>query len=80
MHDPIRFLVSVLAALLVAEAAHADVEPLNVAGLFVRSASMSPEQLFTAIGSPRALAAYRLSFGASFAAAGRLKAAREQRA
>jgi sulfate transport system permease protein len=42
---------------------------IPLTGLFVRSASMSFGELLAAIGSPRALASYRLSFGASFAAA-----------
>ena len=42
---------------------------IPLAGLFVKSASLGPEQLFAAIASPRALASYRLSFGASLAAA-----------
>jgi sulfate transport system permease protein len=42
---------------------------IPLAGLFVQSARLGPGELLAAIGSPRALAAYRLSFGASFAAA-----------
>ena len=42
---------------------------LPLAGLFLRSASLSAGEFFSAVASPRALAAYRLSFGASFAAA-----------
>jgi sulfate/thiosulfate transport system permease protein len=42
---------------------------LPLAGLFWRSASLGPESFLAAVGSPRALAAYRLSFGAAFAAA-----------
>jgi sulfate transport system permease protein len=42
---------------------------LPLAGLFWRSASLGPEAFLAAVGSPRALAAYRLSFGAAFAAA-----------
>jgi sulfate/thiosulfate transport system permease protein len=37
--------------------------------IFIKSASMSWAQLWTAVTSPRALASYRLSFGASLAAA-----------
>jgi sulfate transport system permease protein len=40
-----------------------------LAGLFWRSASLGPEAFVAAVASPRALAAYRLSFGAAFAAA-----------
>ena len=40
-----------------------------LAGLFLRSASLTAGEFLAAVGSPRALAAYRLSFGASFAAA-----------
>ena len=42
---------------------------IPLAGLFVKSASLGPAELLAAVGSPRALAAYRLSFGASLAAA-----------
>src|SRR5512134_2506925 len=42
---------------------------IPLAGLFVRSASLGPAELLAAVGSPRALAAYRLSFGASLVAA-----------
>ena len=42
---------------------------IPLAGLFAKSASLSAAELLAAVGSPRALAAYRLSFGASFAAA-----------
>jgi sulfate transport system permease protein len=42
---------------------------IPLAGLFVQSASLSLDQLLAAIGSPRALASYRISFGASLAAA-----------
>jgi sulfate transport system permease protein len=42
---------------------------IPLAGLFVKSASLSLDELLAAVGSPRALASYRLSFGASFAAA-----------
>jgi sulfate transport system permease protein len=42
---------------------------IPLAGLFVKSASLGPSELLAAVASPRALAAYRLSFGASFAAA-----------
>jgi sulfate transport system permease protein len=42
---------------------------IPLAGLFVRSASLGPAEFLAAAGSPRALAAYRLSFGASLVAA-----------
>ena len=42
---------------------------IPLAGLFVKSASLTAAEFLAAVGSPRALAAYRLSFGASFAAA-----------
>jgi sulfate/thiosulfate transport system permease protein len=42
---------------------------MPLAGLFVKSASLSGAEFLAAVASPRALAAYRLSFGASFAAA-----------
>jgi sulfate transport system permease protein len=42
---------------------------IPLAGLFARSASLGPSEFLAAVGSPRALAAYRLSFGASFVAA-----------
>jgi sulfate transport system permease protein len=42
---------------------------LPLAGLFLRTASLSWPELAAAVGSPRALASYRLTFGASFAAA-----------
>jgi len=42
---------------------------LPLAGLFVKSAALGAPAFFGAVMSPRALAAYRLSFGASFAAA-----------
>ena len=42
---------------------------IPLAGLFVKSASLGSEAFFAAVSSPRALAAYRLSFGAAFAAA-----------
>jgi sulfate transport system permease protein len=42
---------------------------IPLAGLFVKSASLAPSEFLAAVASPRALAAYRLSFGASFAAA-----------
>src|SRR5512139_3427594 len=42
---------------------------IPLVGLFVRSASLGPAEFLAAAGSPRALAAYRLSFGASLAAA-----------
>jgi len=41
---------------------------IPLAGLFWRSASMSGAEFLAAVASPRALAAYRLSFGAAFAA------------
>jgi sulfate transport system permease protein len=42
---------------------------IPLAGLFLRSASMGVDAFVAAVASPRALAAYRLSFGASFVAA-----------
>jgi sulfate/thiosulfate transport system permease protein len=42
---------------------------IPLAGLFWKSASLSGAEFLAAVGSPRALAAYRLSFGAAFAAA-----------
>jgi sulfate transport system permease protein len=42
---------------------------IPLAGLFWKSASLGPSELLAAVGSPRALAAYRLSFGAALAAA-----------
>jgi sulfate transport system permease protein len=42
---------------------------IPLAGLFWRSASMSGAEFLAAVASPRALAAYRLSFGAAFVAA-----------
>jgi sulfate transport system permease protein len=42
---------------------------IPLAGLFVQSASLGPSEFLEAVGSPRALASYRLSFGASFVAA-----------
>jgi sulfate transport system permease protein len=42
---------------------------IPLAGLFAKSASLAPSEFLAAVASPRALAAYRLSFGASFAAA-----------
>jgi sulfate transport system permease protein len=42
---------------------------IPLAGLFFKSTSMTAAEFVAAVGSPRALAAYRLSFGASFAAA-----------
>jgi sulfate transport system permease protein len=42
---------------------------IPLAGLFVKSASLGFEAFFAAVSSPRALAAYKLSFGAAFAAA-----------
>jgi sulfate transport system permease protein len=42
---------------------------IPLAGLFVKSAALGPGELLAAVSSPRALAAYRLSFGASLVAA-----------
>ena len=42
---------------------------IPLAGLFVKSASLTAGESWAAVASPRALAAYRLSFGASLAAA-----------
>jgi sulfate transport system permease protein len=42
---------------------------IPLAGLFWKSAALGPSEFLAAVGSPRALASYRLSFGASFAAA-----------
>jgi sulfate/thiosulfate transport system permease protein len=42
---------------------------IPLAGLFWKSASLGPAAFLAAAGSPRALAAYRLSFGAALAAA-----------
>ena len=42
---------------------------IPLAALFAKSATLSPSEFLAAVASPRALAAYRLSFGASFAAA-----------
>ena len=42
---------------------------IPLAGLFARTASLGPQEILAAAASPRALAAYRLSFGASLAAA-----------
>jgi sulfate transport system permease protein len=42
---------------------------IPLAGIFWKSASLSSAEFLAAVASPRALAAYRLSFGASFAAA-----------
>ncbi len=42
---------------------------IPLGALFLRTASLSPAELFDAIASPRALAAYKLSFGAAAAAA-----------
>ena len=42
---------------------------IPLAGLFLKSASLSPEQLWNIVTAPRVLASYRLSFGASFVAA-----------
>jgi sulfate/thiosulfate transport system permease protein len=43
---------------------------IPLGALFLKSASVTPEQIWAIATSPRALAAYRLSFGASLAAAG----------
>jgi len=42
---------------------------IPLAGLFWKSAALGPSEFLAAVGSPRALASYRLSFGAAFAAA-----------
>lgn len=42
---------------------------IPLAGLFVRSAALSPGQFWKAVASPRVLAAYRVSFGLSLLAA-----------
>jgi sulfate/thiosulfate transport system permease protein len=42
---------------------------IPLAGLFWKSAALGPAEFLAAVGSPRALASYRLSFGAAFAAA-----------
>jgi len=42
---------------------------LPLAGLLLRATGMSGEQFWSTVASPRALASYRLSFGAAFAAA-----------
>jgi len=42
---------------------------IPLAGLFWKSASLTGAEFLAAVASPRALAAYRLSFGASFVAA-----------
>jgi sulfate transport system permease protein len=42
---------------------------IPLAGLFLKAASVTPEQFWSIATAPRALAAYRLSFGASLAAA-----------
>jgi sulfate transport system permease protein len=42
---------------------------IPLAGLLLKAASVSPEQFWTLATQPRSLAAYRLSFGASFVAA-----------
>ena len=42
---------------------------IPLSALLFRTASLSPADLAAAVASPRALAAYRLSFGASAAAA-----------
>ncbi len=42
---------------------------IPLAGLFVKSAALGFDAFFAAVTSPRALASYRLSFGAAFAAA-----------
>jgi sulfate transport system permease protein len=43
---------------------------IPLGALLLKSASVTPEQMWAIATSPRALAAYRLSFGASLAAAG----------
>ena len=43
---------------------------IPLAGLFWKSAALGPSEFLAAVGSPRALASYRLSFGAAFADAG----------
>jgi sulfate transport system permease protein len=42
---------------------------IPLAGLFLKAASITPEQFWAIASAPRALAAYRLSFGAALAAA-----------
>jgi sulfate transport system permease protein len=42
---------------------------IPLTGILLKSLSLSPQQFWEAVTSPRALAAYRLSFGASFVAA-----------
>jgi len=42
---------------------------IPLSALFFRTASLGPAEFFEAVVSPRAIAAYQLSFGASFAAA-----------
>jgi len=42
---------------------------IPLAGLFVKSAQLGAGEILAIVASPRALAAYRLSFGAAFAAA-----------
>ena len=42
---------------------------IPLSGLFLKTAGMTWEAFWAAVGNPRALAAYRLSFGASFVAA-----------
>jgi sulfate transport system permease protein len=42
---------------------------IPLAGLFLKTASLTWSEIFAVIGSPRALAAYRLTFGASLATA-----------
>jgi sulfate/thiosulfate transport system permease protein len=42
---------------------------IPLAGLFVKSASLTPDQLWRTVASPRAIAAYQLSLGASLAGA-----------
>jgi sulfate transport system permease protein len=42
---------------------------IPLAGLFWKSAALGPSEFLAAVASPRALASYRLSFGAAFAAA-----------
>lgn len=43
---------------------------IPLAGLFWKSAALNSHELFQAVASPRALAAYKLSFGTAFIAAG----------
>src|SRR5262245_4170237 len=42
---------------------------IPLSGVLLKTLSLSPQQFWEAVTSPRALAAYRLSFGASFVAA-----------